>query len=235
MIQTCPMLGKAREDVGLALPTRVRVDKAIDDNIEQSMELRYIKILCQGFTAPSPLRLLCLRISAICYLIARAEAESAQIQSRLCVQAPVLEGERRSGGGSSAVRRRILNCAAQVFELGPVESICVDEGSNGGENEKMHTDVLGKMLDSSVSIQPLVKSIQELASAAKLVEAEIKVRLVIVADKNLMLKYLESALHAFQGQFGAAFCNKLHCHVVDVKNRLKPLDLLLQVSVPVIL
>ncbi|KAK9138186.1 hypothetical protein Sjap_008780 [Stephania japonica] len=101
---------------------------------------------------------------------------------------------------------------AQVFELGPVESICVDEGSNGGENEKMHTDVLGKMLDSSVSIQPLVKSIQELASAAKLVEAEIKVRLVIVADKDLMLKYLESALHAFQGQFGAAFCNKLHCY-----------------------
>ncbi|KAK9091669.1 hypothetical protein Sjap_011286 [Stephania japonica] len=52
----------------------------------------------------------------------------------------------------------------------------------------MHTDVLGKMLDSSVSVQPLVKSIQELASAAKLVEAEIKVRLVIVADKDLMLK-----------------------------------------------
>ncbi|KAK9137574.1 hypothetical protein Sjap_008168 [Stephania japonica] len=132
--------------------------------------------------------------------------------------------------------------SAQVFELGPVESICVDEGSNGGENEKMHTDVLGKMLDSSVSVQPLVKSIQELASAAKLVEnkgetsyccrqrPDAKVDLLeldlgsmasirkFVHEFNSLglplniLMYLESALHAFQGQFGAAFCNKLHCY-----------------------
>ncbi|KAK9122990.1 hypothetical protein Sjap_012592 [Stephania japonica] len=50
---------------------------------------------------------------------------------------------------------------------------------------QMHTDVLGKMLDSGVSIQPLVKSIQELASAAKLVEAEIK-KLKEVTDDNLL-------------------------------------------------
>ncbi|KAK9139362.1 hypothetical protein Scep_009043 [Stephania cephalantha] len=37
---------------------------------------------------------------------------------------------------SNAVVRVDLRSAQVVFELGPVESICVDEGSDGGENEK---------------------------------------------------------------------------------------------------
>ncbi|KAK9170218.1 hypothetical protein Syun_002358 [Stephania yunnanensis] len=53
---------------------------------------------------------------------------------------------------------------------------------------QVHTDVLGKLLDSSVSIHPLVKSIEKFASAAKLVEEEIKKLKEVTNDNLLELK-----------------------------------------------
>ncbi|KAK9090250.1 hypothetical protein Sjap_023427 [Stephania japonica] len=43
---------------------------------------------------------------------------------------------------SNVVVRVDLRSAQVVFELGPVESICVDEGSDGGENEKICNEVV---------------------------------------------------------------------------------------------
>ncbi|KAK9124547.1 hypothetical protein Sjap_014149 [Stephania japonica] len=113
-------------------------------------------------------------VSASKLPFSKESGEAAAAAARFVVESGTAQLRFHYEAELSNVVVRVDLRSAQVFELGPVESICVDEGSNGGENEKMHTDVLGKMLDSSVSVQPLVKSIQELASAAKLVEAEIK-------------------------------------------------------------
>ncbi|KAK9137552.1 hypothetical protein Sjap_008146 [Stephania japonica] len=81
-------------------------------------------------------------VSASKLPFSKESGEAAAAAARFVVESGTAQLRFHYEAELSNVVVRVDLRSAQVFELGPVESICVDEGSNGGENEKIASEGL---------------------------------------------------------------------------------------------
>ncbi|KAK9138313.1 hypothetical protein Sjap_008907 [Stephania japonica] len=87
-------------------------------------------------------------VSASKLPLSKESGEAAVAAARFVVESGTAQLKFHYEAELSNVVVRVDLRSAQVFELGPVESICVDEGSDGGENEKgMSTEIRWECLD----------------------------------------------------------------------------------------